>query len=173
MKKKGSIFLSMIMMFVIYLFAVGLVVVFFYFFKFHISITIIDEYRWNKVQEVPLSLLSMDVEGESFVTKVNKIYYKFEPEDKLDEVKEMVNKQLYFVFGDEPPNMGYILTIGEITVTQSKKYPDCKCEPAVELVPTLKCQGGCGDKEGASCVGGYTQDPITGIQQPIPDPTKC
>lgn len=127
MKKKGGIFVGMIMMFVIYLFAIGIVVVFFYFFKFHITITVLDEYRWNKIQEVPLSLFSMDVDGEPFVSGANKIIYGFEAKSELDEIKERVNDQLYFAFGDVPPNMGYILTIGEVTVSESR-FPDCDCK---------------------------------------------
>lgn len=171
--RKGGIFVSMIILLVIYLFAVAIVLVFFYFFKFHITTTVLDEYRWNKIQEVPLDLFSIDVDGEQFVSKMNKIYHKFEPEDQLDKVKKMVNSQLYFAFGDVPPNIGYILTIGEVTVSQSD-YPDCGCKPAVEYFSvTYKCQGGCAlDLEGEDCVGGYTYNQM-GTPQAYPDPKKC
>jgi len=105
--KKGGLFVSMIILLVIYLFACAIVFVFFYFFKFHVITTILDEYRWNKIQEVPLSLLSADLDGESFVYRVNKVHYLGSDAEKnqlKDKINDFLTEQLFHYFpGTEYP----------------------------------------------------------------------
>lgn len=129
MKRKGGIFVSMIMLLVVYLFACAVVLVFFYFFKYHITTTVLDEYKWNKVQEVPLGLFSMDIDGESFTSKMNKVYYGLEPEDEF--VKKMhedvINQQLFYQFPSDKRPFGYVVSVGDITISEMKVDPNCRC----------------------------------------------
>lgn len=170
---KGAIFTSLFVMLAIYLFAVSLVIIFFYFFKFHITIIMIDEYRWNKVQEVPLSLLSMDVDGEQVVSKINKVYYGFESEDQLDEVKGLVNKQLYYMYGGSQPNMGYSFSVGGASVTESP-FPTCGCNygwNGATFSFDWHCGGGC-PNDGETCYH-WMYDPYAGQNVQVPDETMC
>ncbi len=165
--RKGGIFVSMIILLVIYLFAVAIVLVFFYFFKFHVTTTVLDEYRWNKIQEVPLDLLSMDIDGKSFVPKMNKVYYKFEPEDEFKKVRNIVNNQLYFMFGGDAKSMGYIISIGNATVSQSQ-YPNCGCMPHPLVENLYTCNDDCSVSKKGNYCGKYVF-PV-GI---VPDPSLC
>jgi len=128
MKKKGF-FESMIMMFVIYLFAVALVVVFFYFFKYHITITMIDEYRWNKVQELPLDLLSVDIDGKPFVSGVNRVHYLGNNDEKEQFKKGMddtiTNQFFNYLTGAEYPFRATIKVDGIEVIT---KYVESTCK---------------------------------------------
>jgi len=63
-------------------------------FKIHIYQVIIEVYHYNRVQEIPLALISSDF-GKPFVERVNRVYYGFEEGSGLkNEVEETVKKQL-------------------------------------------------------------------------------
>ena len=170
--KKGSIFLSMIMLLVVYLFAVAIVVVFFYFFKFHIITTILDEYRWNKVQEVPLDLFSMDVNGESFVSRMNKIYYGFiDMEPTKIKLRDIIHKQLFYSYTGTKYPYEYFITIGNLSFTGQS---DCTCNGKMfaHFTGAWTCSGGCGLYKDENCAKVWFYIPPS---QPIyvPDSSKC
>ena len=52
----------------------------------------------------------MDVEDKSFISKVNLIYYEKEVND-LRTVGDIVNKQLFYLTGGRPSNLGYKIEI--------------------------------------------------------------
>jgi hypothetical protein len=156
MKNKGF-FEGVIMMFVIYLFAVAIVVVFFYFFKYHITITMLDEYKWSKVQEVPLDLLSIDLNGESFVSKMNKVYYGFYDSSKLrDETKEYVYNQFFYSLGGNPKGIIFSVDIGNLNIVSAKS--PCTCNDNRLFGTALQhnrylCSDNCVDVTGKSLGG--------------------
>ncbi|MFH8120422.1 MAG: hypothetical protein QXS37_06475, partial [Candidatus Aenigmatarchaeota archaeon] len=59
-------------------------------FKIHIYQRIIEEFHHNRVQEIPLAIISSDYQKEAFVEKINKAYYGFYSEDEIDEFKKVV-----------------------------------------------------------------------------------
>ena len=149
MKQKGAIFVSMIMLLIVYLAACAVVFIFFHFFKYHIIKTVLDEYRWNKIQEIPLALFSMDIDRESFTLKMNKIYYELEPEDefvtKMHE--DVINQQLFYQFPPDKRPFGYFITIGKTTLSEVKEVqPNCECEVRSDCgdPPWYYCSDDCG-----------------------------
>jgi len=91
-----------------FLFVIVIVVSFFYFFKFQITLYMGDVYIWNRVQEVPLDLLSMDVDRELFVINGNKVYYGFlDREEFRDKIQNNINDQLFYFTGTENRPFGY------------------------------------------------------------------
>lgn len=69
---------------------VGMFIYWLFTFKIHIFQRIIEEYHYNRVQEIPLTIISSDYEGESFVEKFNKAYYGFYSENEIKNFKETV-----------------------------------------------------------------------------------
>jgi len=167
LNEKGSIFIGMIIMVAIYIFAVLVVVIFFYFFKYNISIIILDEYRWNKVQEVPLSLLSMDVDGESFISKVNKAYYNILSDEEKKQFQtdsySIITNQMFYEYQGIPPEIGFNILIGSV-VKITKGDPDCRC-----LYSSFTCSDECPEKtRGQDCtITMYPGGP------PLTDDKKC
>ncbi|MEM5854585.1 MAG: hypothetical protein QW228_09535 [Candidatus Aenigmatarchaeota archaeon] len=59
-------------------------------FKIHIYQRIIEEFHYNRVQEIPLAIISSDYQKEAFVEKINKAYYGFYSEDEIENFKKTV-----------------------------------------------------------------------------------
>ena len=80
---------------VINIFVIAIILTFFYAFKYQISLVILEQYLWNKYQDVPLSLLATDIEGESFVVRANRVYYGFLDAGQFrTDVNEIVKNQV-------------------------------------------------------------------------------
>ncbi len=123
----------------IFLFVIVVVLSFFYFFKYQITLVMRDVYIWNKVQEVPLSLLSMDINDESFVSRMNKVYYlgdDGEEKKLINEVDYIVSNQLSL---ESRRPYTFLISVCGISLNKEiSEAGECKC---------LKCGGG-------SCFGG-------------------
>ncbi len=138
------------------LFVIVIVLVFFYFFKFHITLTMMEQYVWNKVQEVPLSLLSMDIGDESFVSRMNKVYYlgdSDEKEELKNEVDDIVTKQLLLGAFTRRPYTFLISVCGISLNKEVIEAGDCECERlgGIPGGPFYECSAGCGPNEGKDC----------------------
>ncbi|MEM5790450.1 MAG: hypothetical protein QXP77_00100 [Candidatus Aenigmatarchaeota archaeon] len=90
--KKGGIF---ILASVVIVLSIPITIIMFiywlYTFRIHIFWIITEMYHYNRLQEIPLALISSDFKNESFVEGVNKAYYNFY---SVYEVEENVNKIL-------------------------------------------------------------------------------
>ncbi len=129
-------------------------VVFFYFFKFHVTTTILDEYRWNKVQELPLSMLSIDLKGESFISRLNKVHHLQSSNEKdalQKDLEDTIQKQMFQAFTAQQYPFKARIKIGQIEITTQfvescdiEEY-DCVTEgfPAVTKCD-CKCSADCG-----------------------------
>lgn len=95
MKRKGSLFILAIAVLLGMLSITMLTFIYWLFtFKIHIFEIIIEEYHYNRVQEIPLTIISSDYEGESFVERVNKAYYGFEIGNLKNSVRETTIQQV-------------------------------------------------------------------------------
>lgn len=124
--------------------AIASVLIFFYVFKVHVEIQIREQYVWNKVQEMPLDLLSMDIEGEPFVSRMNKVYYEFIDKDSFKtEVNDKTLRQIFYHFETPEYPFEYFITIGNMTLTGSK---DCSCDGPwyAYLTGDFECNIHCG-----------------------------
>jgi hypothetical protein len=130
MKRKGAIFISMIMLLVVYLAACAIVFIFFHFFKYHIIKTVLDEYRWNKIQEIPLALFSMDMDGESFVSRVNRVYYLGSNNEKnqlKEKIDDTISNQLFYYFEETEYPFRVMIKVDGIEVI-TKYVEACEIE---------------------------------------------
>jgi hypothetical protein len=115
----------------------------------------LDEYRWNKVQEVPLDLLSMDIDRESFISKMNKVFYKKLDEDQLkNKIDKIISDQLFYLTGGVQRPFDISINIGGIKIT--KELPGCTVyeDPMQEGVWTCRCSANCAKPEGTD-VGSF------------------
>lgn len=109
-----------------YLFVIVVVLVFFHVFKFQITKTILDLYNWNKVQEIPLDLLSVDIDDESLVSRVNKVYHgKLDENELKDWMDETISKQLFYFFGETKYPLTTVIHVGDIEITKYLKGCGC------------------------------------------------
>lgn len=99
MRRKGGFVLLGVVLFIG--FTAGSIIGFIYWlthFKIHLYQVIIEEYHYNRIQEIPLATISSDFDGENFVEKVNKVYYGFYSQGEVDsfrsKVKDIVIKQV-------------------------------------------------------------------------------
>jgi len=156
--KKGDFGASIIVAVVAVALVFGSVLYFFYVFKVNATLGIRDEYIWNKVQDVPLSLLSVDVDGESFVTSANKAYYDLL--DKIqfqDSVKSIITEQLFYLVGEENRAFGYSFFVFGTKIDEQP--PDfggssCKCDKpqgSSGIVVYYGCNNDCIGKEDKNC----------------------
>ena len=120
--KKGGIGVAILVAVIAVAIVFGGILYFFFVFKAHATLVARDEYIWNKVQELPLSLLSMDVGEESFVSRMNKVYYELADKDLLkDETSDVISKQLfYWLEGPEYP-FEFVIILAQTRVPQRPK----------------------------------------------------
>lgn len=166
MKNKGFIEAAIVATVVGVSIAIVSVLIFFYFFKVRVDLQMREQYIWNKVQELPLDLFSANISGESFVSRMNKVYYGFESKNSLSVVKDIVNRQLFYFYSSIPQTMGYTVSVKDITISQCPS-PNCKCNPTV-IAPTLiwyYCSNQC-PKAGEDCT-------IETYVGPMPEESKC
>ena len=139
--KKGQLGAGIIITIIVTVALIGSLLYFFFVFKFRTKSQAHDEYTWNKIQEIPLSLFSMDIEKKSFVSIVNKVYYF--PDDAESslylyyDVPNFVNQQLFYLIGGKPSNLGYIISVDTGTETAPLTFSQtpttetyCRCLPA-------------------------------------------
>jgi hypothetical protein len=128
--RKGFIEMGIIASVLCVAIAIASVLIFFYFFNVNVELQMREQYIWNKVQDVPMDLLSVDVDGESFVYKVNKVHYKQADETQLkNRMGEIINKQLFYFFGGATSSLTAVIRIEDIVITSSNTYiGDCKIE---------------------------------------------
>jgi len=151
-KTNKGIFASMIITLAMYVFVIAVVLLFFYFFKYHITMQMWDEYRWNKVQEIPLSLLSMDIDGEPFVARVNKAYYGSLDKklDELNKIDDIISEQL---LSQEGYIFNAVINITGMRIQASSE--GCGCNNCLSSGGSKQCwcSGGC-IREGKDCYVG-------------------
>jgi hypothetical protein len=135
--KGGFFFSSMIAHYMIVIAIILAVVIFFLTFKYHIKQTVVEYYLWGKQYDIPLTLFSVNVEGESSIVALNRIYYgNSESKGKLIDILDDWFGKVYY----------YRLTFGGKELTQEgnpwKTKPDggiqvCKCQvqPPLHLTP--------------------------------------
>jgi hypothetical protein len=132
--------------------AVASVLIFFYVFKVNVDLQMREQYLWNKVQDVPMDLLSMDVEGESFVYRMNKVYYGYEEESNLgSKTSGYISKQLiYFLEGPVRP-LEAVIVIDDISIVKYLEgctvNSEAHCEGG-DCAYVCKCSAGCSKPEG-------------------------
>ncbi len=59
----------------IIIFLILSILVFFVTFKYHVKLTVAEYYLWGKQYDIPLALFSINMNGDSSVVALNKIYY--------------------------------------------------------------------------------------------------
>jgi len=120
-------------------------------FKIHIYQVIIEEYHYNRVQEIPLALISSDFEGEPFVERVNKASYGFLSQEEFDNFRDTVKNTVIrqvgkayrwsvdiedMMFGVQPQE-GCRVELWESVYTPPEGQPrviyKCKCSEECEL----------------------------------------
>ncbi len=98
MKKGGIVLIAAVIIVLAIPLTLGMFVYWLYNFKIHIFLKIIEVYHYNRIQEVPLALISSDFGSESFVEKVNKVYYNLSSSTAkrmfIKGVKETIKKQI-------------------------------------------------------------------------------
>ncbi len=119
-----------------------------------------EGYFWNKLQEVPLGLFSMGLDGELFVYKMNKVYYLGTDEEKeqlRDEIDYILEKQVFnYSKGMEYPLDG-VITVDGIVIT--KYLEGCKIEErdCQDFGDTTRCHcycsSGCGKNKDKRLTG--------------------
>jgi len=137
--------------------AIASVLIFFYVFKVDIELQMREHFIWNKVQEVPLDLLSMDVDGEPFVVYANKVYYgliKDKNQFRIS-VHDKINNQIFYFFeevGEEHP-FSYEIYIFDVLIDEKPAWFDpggCGCTE-IEGGLVYLCNDECGAKAGEFC----------------------
>jgi len=155
------------------IFVFGGVLYFFFVFKAHATLEARDEYVWNKFQEMPLGLLSMDIDNESFVSRMNKIYYKFiDMESTRIKLKDIIHKQLFYFYTTTEYPYEYFITIGNLSFTEEA---DCYCKGGWFAYNTgdWTCSGSCGLHDGENCARVWARIPPFGAPIYVPDSSKC
>lgn len=156
-KTKGQ-FGGLLAEFVIAAFIVLFVIIFITSFKIHVTQAMIDYYFWGKEYNIPLALLSTDIDikdenrFESSIVIFNKIRYF-----KDEGLKENLRNNLRNVIEAWFPGVSqsdytreYTLKFGEKKEEVIEKTRDCTCTwPSA--TEGLKCTSGCGPKAGESC----------------------
>ena len=157
-------------------------------FKIHIYQVIVEEYHYNRVQEIPLALISSDFEGKSFVERVNKAYFGFYSEEEKKEfekgVSEIVTEQVGegYWWSLSTENVSFssvLLEIGSCRVIESHPHSvpvgticQCsdECPNAGEIVALFPSYTSC-DKPSilARCMGSLTIN-ITFFNETFPFP---
>ena len=133
----------------VFIFVIVIVLSFFYFFKFQIGLVIRELYLWNKFQEMPLSLLSMDMDDESFVIRMNKVYY-FGTDEEKEEFKNKIDgivKEQIFPVGVTPATAE--IMIAGIAITE--EIPCTLIVPGCEIVTGICSSGVCDCHCGDEC----------------------
>jgi len=163
---------TLIIGFAIYTLIILLVVIFFLLFQYNVELEIRDEYLWNKVQDVPLNLLSLTFDREPFVSKMNKFYYGFLTEDEkndfIDETRTIITDQLFYLYTGCPPDcpIGYVIRISDILISQTKTV-GCQCKRV--HATRCECSGEC-PNAGKSCGVEVKWGPFTKV---VEDDGKC
>jgi hypothetical protein len=136
MRRHGAMaFLGMMVLIAIYVVIFASILIFFQTFKYHVWRVLVEEYTWNRVQDMPLSLLSMDVNDQPFVMQMNKIYYGKLPEVQTQQFidgvrKKVITPQLLSGFDPNEPEkypFWYVISIGGKTFSETIA-PNCKCK---------------------------------------------
>jgi len=133
----------------IWLFVIVTVLAFFYYFKYQITLVIQEQFLWNKIQEVPLDLLSMTLDGEMLVSKVNKVYYGYGDGSKLKDIIDgNISRQLFYFFEETEYPLKAVINIGGISL--STYLEGCKLLEESCGVNCWKftCSDKCGSNEG-------------------------
>lgn len=97
-------------------------------FKIHIFQRIIEEYHYNRVQEIPLTIISSDYEREGFVEKFNKAYYGFYSQQEIENFKEVVKKNTTAQVGEA---YWWYLVIENLRIGKSP-YELCRVREIIE-----------------------------------------
>jgi len=132
----------------IFAFVIIIILAFFLSFKYQITLVIREQYLWNKVQEVPLDLFSMDIDGESFVSRMNKVYHGFDDKDALrDAVDNFVTKQLFYSLEEENYFLEANVKVGGMRITKpiGCRVIDGHCNI---FGCDCLCSDNCGDESG-------------------------
>jgi hypothetical protein len=116
----------------------------------------------------------MDIDGESFVSRMNKIYYGFidtESESTKIKLRDIIHKQLFYSYTMTLYPYEYFITIGNLSFTGQA---DCACKGKMfaHLTGQWYCSGDCGPYDGKNCAKVWFYIPPA---QPIygPDSSKC
>lgn len=142
MSKKGQLGAGIVIVIIVVSVVVVSILYFFYVFKFNVKERAYDEYTWNKIQEIPLSLFSMDVKKKSFVSIVNKVYYF--PDDAesffylYSDIPKFINWQLFYLKEGIPSNLGYIISVDRGTETDPLTFSQAPLDP--EIDPEMRCR---------------------------------
>ena len=151
----------------------GAVLYFFYVFKAHATLEAREEYVWNKVQEMPLSLLSMDIDKESFVSKMNKVYYSKEDANQLKtQLNKMIMNQLFYEwYSTTEYPYKYFINVGGFSFSGAG---ECACSGPWHAPVTgeYKCNSDCGVKAGESC-SVVVLEGLFGLKAYVPSNRKC
>jgi len=170
--KKGDFGVGLLIVVIGLIFVLGGVLYFFYVFKAHAALEARDEYIWNKVEEVPLDLLSMNIENESFVSRINKIYYGFiDMESTRIKLRDIIHKQLFYSYTTTLYPYEYFITIGGLSFT-GQTGCTCNGQMFAHFTGAWTCSGGCGLYKDENCAKVWFYIPPS---QPIyvPDSSKC
>jgi len=156
MNKKGFIAPGLAASALAVVITIASVLIFFFVFKFHVDLQMKETYNWNKIQEIPLSLLSMDVDDQSFVSKMNKIYYLTDEGDiERDQFKDIIDgnisKQLFYYLGSVQHPFEVEINIAGIEISEYLEgcmivEGECtdKIPPGSGRECHCFCSGGCG-----------------------------
>jgi len=149
-RKSISFLTGIIAMIGAYLFVIIIVLIFFYFFKFHVTVVIQEQYLWNKLQEVPMSLLSMSLDDESFVSRMNRVFYGFDEEEWLrDRIDDIILKQVFYLYGEitEYP-LTFVISINGIQITEHLVGCHVYGKDVGPLLDECYCSDECGTNAG-------------------------
>jgi hypothetical protein len=118
----------MMVLVAIYVVVFASILIFFQTFKYHVWKVLVEEYMWNRVQDEPLSILSMDIDGQPVVMQMNKFLFKQYPQDLIDKLRGNIS---YQIFGSTDPspnlNFGYRINISDMVISGKAANPDCGC----------------------------------------------
>ena len=172
--KKGDFGVGLLIVVIGLIFVLGGVLYFFYVFKAHATLEARDEYLWNKFQEMPLNLLSMDIENESFVSRMNKIYYGFiDVESTRIKLRDIIHKQLFYFYTTTEYPYEYFITIGDLSLAE-KTVCYCKGGYFAHFNGDWTCHGSCGPiHTDESCARVWAYIPPFAMPIYVPDNSKC
>lgn len=129
-----------------------------------------DIYVWNKVQDYPMSLLSLDIDGRSFISKINEVYYlgdETEQNNLRNDIEKIIDGQAFYFFGESARNFEFDIQIGKISISQCVGGCYCNvwqqmfCDPNTGICYPMGLAGVCSDAcpNSVACAAGTWYDP--------------
>jgi hypothetical protein len=160
-------FTGLIIDFAIAVFVVLFVIIFIFAFKVHITQAMVDYYLWGKENDIPMSLFSSDIKGESSAVALNRIFYN--GKDGRDysawktQMIQIIDRWFVENSGQKTFQL-YQFELGDVVIEEELSNSNnpfncnCKAEKLYGVTPPrYYCKGNCGSHENDNCPETYDE----------------